>query len=140
MRVLIVDDDPIIRRMLGRILGSKTTFTIAGEAGNGAEAVVAVTDLNPDVIVMDIDMPVMDGAEAAAEIKRNHPHIHILAFTGSCCPDTRIQLERAGVTAIIDKAATAELIYQLNAAEIRRGTGEIAAQHQLSKGTVEGDS
>lgn len=82
MRVLIVDDDSDFRRWLRAALSTDERFEIVGEAKNGAEAVTLTADLTPDLILMDISMPVMNGLEASAEISANHPAATLVIVSG----------------------------------------------------------
>ncbi|MFC9635812.1 response regulator transcription factor, partial [Streptomyces mirabilis] len=69
IRVLLADDQPVVRAGLRMLINDIPDIEIVGEAGTGAEAVQLATDLHPDVVVMDIRMPVMDGIEATRLIK-----------------------------------------------------------------------
>jgi DNA-binding NarL/FixJ family response regulator len=80
-RILIVDDNPTLRQGLGSLLSIHRNYEIAGEAGDGLEAVESVERLRPDLILMDISMPRMDGMAATREIKKKWPETKILAFT-----------------------------------------------------------
>ncbi len=80
-RVLIVDDQDAICKALKHLLEEQKTFQLCGEANNGCEAVRMAIDLKPEIIVMDISMPVMDGLEATRQIHRLLPEIEILIFT-----------------------------------------------------------
>ena len=64
IRVVLVDDDPLVRSALSLMLGGQSDIEVVGEAGNGEAGLALVTDLAPDVVLMDIRMPVMDGLEA----------------------------------------------------------------------------
>ena len=89
VRVLVVDDEPDVRAFVRLALGSDTDFLVCGEAANGAEAVKLVSDLHPDVVLLDIRMPVMDGVEAAPKIK-------------SICPGTRIVVLSAHPSSVVE--------------------------------------
>lgn len=80
-RVLIADDHPITRRGLRSVLEQEAEFEIVGEAGNGQEAVQQASELSPNIILMDLRMPEVDGATACRQIKSIAPHIPILIFT-----------------------------------------------------------
>lgn len=78
MRVLIVDDSPIIRISLRSLLGVIPEVEIVGEAGDGQQAIEMVQLLDPDVVLMDVEMPIMNGITAVAQIAAANPRTHIL--------------------------------------------------------------
>ena len=82
IRVLLVDDVPDIRLLLRLGLQSDRRFAIVGEAEDGAQAVSLAEDLRPDVIILDLAMPVMDGFQALPEIHRVAPETRVLAYSG----------------------------------------------------------
>ena len=81
IRVLIADDHPIVREGLRTLIASEPGMEIVGEATNGAEAVSLARALQPDVILMDLIMPVKDGLQAIGEIKDENPDVSILVLT-----------------------------------------------------------
>jgi DNA-binding NarL/FixJ family response regulator len=81
IRVLIVDDQPLVRTGLRVLLEAEPDIEVVAEAGDGAEAVTLATRLHPEVVLMDIRMPVMDGIEAAAEIARRGLLARVLLVT-----------------------------------------------------------
>jgi two-component system, NarL family, nitrate/nitrite response regulator NarL len=82
-RVLIADDHPHARKAITEILEDDPYFTIVGEVKNGKEAVVFSLNLNPDIILMDIEMPLMNGLEATKIIKENTPYIKVIMLSVS---------------------------------------------------------
>jgi DNA-binding NarL/FixJ family response regulator len=78
VRLLIADDHPIVRAGFEGMLAEKSDLEVPGEAENGEEAVHLPALLRPDVILMDLRMPEMDGVEAISRIKEDHPHVHVL--------------------------------------------------------------
>ena len=80
-RILIVEDHTILREGLRSLLTTNPDIEIAGEAGDGREAIYLVEKLSPDMVMMDLSMPRMDGMEAIREIKRRWPETKILTLT-----------------------------------------------------------
>jgi DNA-binding NarL/FixJ family response regulator len=81
IKILIVDDHPVVRDGLSAILETQADFEVVGEAGDGREAVAQVADLQPDVVLLDLDMPVMDGLEALRLIMEQRPQTKVIIFT-----------------------------------------------------------
>ncbi|WP_409289605.1 response regulator [Peribacillus sp. SCS-37] len=81
MKVLIADDHHVVRRGLSMFLQTQEDITVVGEAGNGEEAVALSLELKPDIILMDLDMPVLNGIEATKRIKEKQPDACILILT-----------------------------------------------------------
>ncbi len=81
IRLLVVDDHPVVRAGMVAVLGEEPDLEVVGEAGNGAEALALVPRLTPDVVLMDLRMPVMDGAEATARLRSMPAAPHVLVLT-----------------------------------------------------------
>jgi NarL family two-component system response regulator LiaR len=96
IRVLIADDHPIVREGLRTLIASEPGMEIVGEATNGAEAVSLARSLQPDVILMDLIMPVKDGQQAITEIKDEDPDVSILVLTSFAEEDNVFPAIRAG--------------------------------------------
>jgi DNA-binding NarL/FixJ family response regulator len=92
IRVLIADDHRLFAEALEAILAGDPRIAVVGHAGDGREAVKLAGDRKPDVVLMDISMPVMDGIEAARAIKDEGGHASILMLTGS---NSRADVDRA---------------------------------------------
>ena len=117
VRILIVDDHSVVRQGLRMFLGLEPTFEIVGEAANGIEAIERVKELNPDVVLMDLLMPEMDGIAATEIIKRQYPDIEVLALTSVLEDNAVIGVVRAGAIGYLLKDAEAdELIRAIKAA------------------------
>lgn len=113
MRILLVDDISEVREMLTVLLSLEKGFEIAGEAGDGSEAVRLAEELDPDLVIMDLHMPVMDGLAATREIVTRMPHVKVVAYTSSDSRSTARQLEDAGAVAHLTKGETAGLMETL---------------------------
>ena len=81
VRILVTDDHPVVRAGLSGMLSGEPDFEVVGEAQNGKEAVAFVGELKPDVVLMDLRMPEMDGVTAIDHIKSDYPDVHILVLT-----------------------------------------------------------
>jgi DNA-binding NarL/FixJ family response regulator len=86
IRVLIADDRPSSRRGLRALLGVRSQIEIVGEAADGRQAVQMVEELQPDVVLMDVSMPVLDGLEATQRIKCRWPEVRVVVLTMYAAP------------------------------------------------------
>lgn len=111
-RVLIVDDVERVRQELRTFLTLAGDIEIVGEAGNGSEAVRLVEILRPQVVLMDLEMPVMDGFEAARQIKILEPACRIIALTVHAGEVERQQALRVGMNHVIPKGAPLDVLLQ----------------------------
>lgn len=111
-RVLIVDDVEQVRRDLRTALTLTGNIEIIGEAENGLEAVRLTKFLKPDVILMDLEMPVLDGYEAARQIKTRFPACRVIALTVHDYESARLKAKQSGVDAFLVKGAPVESIVQ----------------------------
>jgi DNA-binding NarL/FixJ family response regulator len=110
--VLLVDDVTSVRKGLSTLLQLKGDLKIVGEAENGLEAVKLAEQLKPDVILMDLAMPELDGFEATRRIKANHPQIGIIVFSIHGDGDTREKARAVGADAFINKEAETQLLIE----------------------------
>jgi len=109
--VLLADDHTIVRKGLRSLLDSEAGIEIIGEAQDGREAIEKVEQLHPDVVLMDIVMPTLNGLEATRQIKKRFPEVKVLALTMHANEDYISQILRAGASGFVVKQATpAELV------------------------------
>ncbi len=112
IRIMIADDHAVVRQGLRMFLALDPTLEIIGEASNGKEALEAARQLKPDVILMDLLMPVMDGIEATAAIKRELPDTEVIALTSVLEDASVIGAIRAGALGYLLKDTKAEELIQ----------------------------
>ena len=108
IRILIVDDKAHVRQGLQTVLQLSEGFEIVGEACNGLEAIRAAELLQPEVVLMDLEMPVLGGLEATRRIKKQHPEIGIVIITIHGSDEAREQAMKAGSDFFIEKEAPTE--------------------------------
>jgi CheY-like chemotaxis protein len=108
LRVVIVDDVADIRSLIGLLLAEKG-HQVVGEAADGREAVEVVLSLSPDVVIMDWQMPVMDGLEATRRICEQSPGMRVVAYSSADDPVMRAAFLDAGAIAYHDKTDIAGL-------------------------------
>jgi DNA-binding NarL/FixJ family response regulator len=125
IRVLIADDHAVVRQGLAMFLGMDPELEIVGEATNGVEAVEKAKQFQPDVVLMDLMMPVMDGITAIGKLREEVPNAEVLALTSV--------LEDASVVGAVRAGAIGYLLKDTEADELRRAIKAAAAgQVQLS--------
>jgi len=111
-RVLIVDDSPQVRQELRTLLPLAGDIEIVGEAADGLEAVHMAEVLRPQVILMDLEMPVMDGYKATRQIKDHCPSCRVVALTVYGDPASRNRAVEAGVDVFLVKGVSVETLVQ----------------------------
>lgn len=124
IKVLIVDDHRVVREGLRRMLELDKIIEVVGEAGNGEEAIIKASSLSPDVILMDLKMPVMDGISATSQIKEKLPGANILMLT-LYAEDFVKQAIEAGVSGYLLKDSDCEQIIKA-IHEVNEGLSPIA--------------
>jgi two-component system response regulator NreC len=133
--VLIADDHTIVRSGVRLLLEAEPDIRVVGEALNGREALELTESLQPDIVLMDITMPEMDGLEATRQLKARFPHIHVLVLTMHRSDDYFFEMLKAGASGYILKGAkTSELI---NAVRVVQ-QGEIFLYPSMTQKLVQG--
>ena len=114
IRVLIVDDEPLFREMVGTLLDVEDGVEVVGKAQHGKQGVKLAQELEPDVIVMDVSMPVMDGLEATREIREQDPRALVLILTGGTSVTDIDKARTAGAAGYLTKdRIAAELVAEI---------------------------
>jgi DNA-binding NarL/FixJ family response regulator len=111
MRILLVDDHAMFRKGLRSFLANYPDLEVVGEAEDGEDAVQAVQIFSPSVVLMDINMPRLNGIKATARIKRMCPDIVVLGLSFNVEGDYRRAMIAAGATAVVSKEAVVEQLY-----------------------------
>lgn len=111
-RVMIVDDSPQVRQELRTLLPLAADVEIVGEAADGVEAIRLARMLQPDVILLDLQMPVMDGYRAAPQIKVACPACRVVALTVHGDPSSRNRAAAAGIDVFLVKGVPVESLVQ----------------------------
>ncbi len=112
IRIMIADDHAIVRKGIRALLSTEPDLEVIGEAGNGAEAVALAQKLNPDVILMDLVMPKMDGIEATLQITAHQPGARILVLTSFAADDKVFPAIKAGALGYLLKDSGPDALLQ----------------------------
>jgi DNA-binding NarL/FixJ family response regulator len=115
LRILIVDDEKAVRTALGRLLATRKEWQVVGEAADGAEAIGMARELRPDIVIMDITMPEMNGLEATPEIKKALPAAEVLIFTQHDSTQMIQQAQNAGASGYLLKSQANWLVKAVEA-------------------------
>lgn len=110
IRVLVVDDHELFRQGVCSILQKSSEIDIVAEAENGEIAIEKCRELLPDVVLMDINMPVCDGLEATRQIKREHPYVKILILTVSDAEEMLFEAVKSGASGYVLKNASPTIV------------------------------
>jgi len=102
--VLIADDNALIRQGLCELFSREVDFEICGEAENGREAIEEAQEVHPDLILLDLSMPVMNGLDAARALKRVMPEVPIIMYSAYGDSFTQREARSAGVSALVSKS------------------------------------
>jgi DNA-binding NarL/FixJ family response regulator len=134
IRVLLAEDHTIVRKGLRALLDDESEIEVVGEAGDGRDAVQQVVRLRPDVVLMDITMPLLNGVEATRQIKAQAPEVQVLGLTRHENEEYIYQLLRAGAAGyVVKQAAPAELVEAIRAVT----QGETYLSPSINPGVVE---
>jgi DNA-binding NarL/FixJ family response regulator len=112
IRIIVADDHPVVRDGLVAILSTQPDFDVVAEAGTGAEVVRLVTEWRPDVLLLDLEMPELDGVEALRRLREASIAVHVIVFTAFDADERILAAVRAGAQGYLLKGAPRDEIFQ----------------------------
>jgi DNA-binding NarL/FixJ family response regulator len=112
LRVLLADDDARFLESLKPLIENQPELTVIASAENGLHAIELADELHPDAVVIDLHMPLLDGVSAVARLRKDHPHLSLIALTGD--PDTQLHdaVREAGADAVLQKGELVETLFE----------------------------
>ena len=113
LRVLLVDDHTIVRKGLRCLLESYPNIRVVGEAGNSEDALLQAESLHPALVVMDINMPKMDGITATRHLKRDHPEMVVVGLSFNAEGHHLTAMQEAGALDVVSKQNAVEELYEV---------------------------
>lgn len=108
--MLVVDDSAPVRRSLASLVDAHHRLEVVGTAENGRDALDKVEELDPDLVLMDLQMPEMNGLDATAAIRDRHPEVQVIVVTTHDGPHVRAACERAGAEGFVTKRSGGQSI------------------------------
>lgn len=134
IKVLLAEDHTIVRKGLRSLLDNETEIQVVGEAEDGQQAIQKTVQMRPDVVVMDITMPVLNGLEATRQIKKLYPQVKVVVLTVHSTEEHIFQILRAGASGyVVKQGAVNELIQAIQTAY----RGETFLSPSISRQTVD---
>ncbi|HEY4815833.1 MAG TPA: response regulator [Candidatus Acidoferrum sp.] len=118
--VLIVDDSPDVRHVVRAFLERDSTFTVCGEAPDGLEAIKKAQELKPDLVLLDLSMPVMNGIETAVVLRRLLPKTHIVLFSNYTDQLGTTLASVVGIDLVLSKGSLADMAKSLKSLSPRK--------------------
>jgi DNA-binding NarL/FixJ family response regulator len=131
IRILVADDHPIVRDGLISILGTQPDFEVVGKAGDGQETLEQVEDLHPDVLLLDLEMPHMDGVETLRHLRDNHASVRTIVFTAFDTDERIVSAVQAGAQGYLLKGVPREEVF--NAIRVVHAGGSLLQPVVASK-------
>ena len=120
IRVLIADDDAAFLEALQGLIDGQPELAVVGTALDGLQAIELADELDPDAVLLDLHMPLLDGVSAATRLRRDHPNICLIALTGDEAPALHRAVREAGADEVLLKSELVDgLVDRLSAARAR---------------------
>jgi DNA-binding NarL/FixJ family response regulator len=121
IKVLVADDDVLFVESLRQLIDRQPELEVVGEAHNGLEAIDLTDNLDPDAVVIDLHMPLLDGVTAVARLRHDHPNLCLIVLTGDADAQLHEAASEAGADAVLEKSELAQgLIDRLSAERTKR--------------------
>jgi DNA-binding NarL/FixJ family response regulator len=115
VRILIADDSTLVRRALRTLVEQDGNWEVCGEAIDGGEVVQRTMETHPDLIVLDFQMPVMNGLQAAREVAKVAPDVPVLLCTAHLSPDLMGEARRVGIQGAVSKSRAGDIVKGIKA-------------------------
>ncbi len=112
IQIVVVDDHPVLRDGLSAVLSTQPDFRVIGEAESGVEAVEIIVELRPDVVMLDLEMPEMDGVETLKRLRQHNPDIRVIVFTAFDTDERILAAVQAGAQGYLLKGAPRDQIFE----------------------------
>jgi DNA-binding NarL/FixJ family response regulator len=112
VRIVLADDHEVVRQGVRRFLETQPSIEICGEAANGKEAVDKALSLKPDIVILDLSMPVMNGVEATRQIRQLLPSTKIIVFSMHDFAQLADTVKQAGADAYVSKSTQVDKLYE----------------------------
>jgi DNA-binding NarL/FixJ family response regulator len=128
LKILVADDSEVVRRLLKTALSGERGWSLCGEACDGQQAVRLARELKPDLIIMDLAMPLLDGLHASAEILKFAAALPIVLYTLHNTPQIALEAKKAGIKAVVSKTGDIKVLVET----IERMASEMAEVSPLA--------
>jgi DNA-binding NarL/FixJ family response regulator len=122
-KILIADDSEVMRKIVKSVLSEVPGWVVCGEADNGQQAILLSQELKPDMIVLDLAMPLLDGLHACTEILKTAPVVPIVIYTLHKTPDIDLEAKKAGAKAVVSKSDDPQVLVET----LKKASAESAA-------------
>jgi DNA-binding NarL/FixJ family response regulator len=129
IRILLADDHALFRRGMASLLATESDFDVVGEAVDGRQAVEMARELMPDLVLMDISMPVMDGLEATRRIRAEMPRVRVVIFTASHRECGPLEAVQCGAQGYLAKKTDLQALYG-TLREVAQGEAPVPGPHR----------